>query len=84
MEDYSAVIDMPEAPADVRAMALYNRALLYAATNDVPRAVDDLNAVLAMTDPLRKVKSAARQKLDRMHHRHNMYNASRPSVALST
>ena len=74
LEDYTAVIEMAGAPDDVRAMALYNRALLYAAVKDLPRAQSDLNAVLAMAAPLRKIKSAARQKLDRMQHGHDPEN----------
>jgi hypothetical protein len=80
--DYTAVIDMSDAPADVVAMALYNRALLHAAAGDAAQATDDLDAVLATTTaPLRRVKSAARQKLDRMQHSHPTNAASRPNVA---
>ena len=72
LEDYTAAIELRGVPADVRAMALYNRALLYAAAKDVPKAVVDLNAVLATAAPLHKIKSAARQKLDRMQHGHDL------------
>jgi tetratricopeptide (TPR) repeat protein len=76
-EAYTTAIDMRDAPGDLRAMALYNRALLYAAANQIPEAIQDLNAVLAMTAPLHKVKSAARQKLDRMQRRDHLNTASR-------
>ena len=69
---FTAAIDMRDAPADLRAMALYNRAMLYGAANDIRKAIQDLNAVLAMTAAPHKVKSAARQKLDRMHRRNYM------------
>jgi hypothetical protein len=69
MGAYTAAIEMRDAPADLRAMTLYNRALLYGAANQVPKAIQDLNAVLTMTAAPHKVKSAARQKLDRMQRR---------------
>ena len=81
---YTAAIDMPDAPTDLRAMALYNRALLYAAAKEIPRAIQDLNAVLAMTVPLHKVKLAARQKLDRMQRRDCTDTAPRLSVRVSS
>ena len=74
---YTAAIDMRDAPADLRAMALYNRALLYAAAKEIPKAIQDLNVVLAMKAPLHMVKSAARQKLDRMQRRNCMGTAPR-------
>jgi hypothetical protein len=74
---YTAVIDMRDAPTDLLAMALYNRALLYADVNELPKATQDLNAVLAMTAAPYQVKSAARQKLDRMQRRDYMSTAPR-------
>jgi hypothetical protein len=74
---YTAAIDTGDAPADLKAMALYNRALLYAATNEMSKAIDDLNVVLVMTAAPHKVKSAARQKLHRMQCRNYMVTASR-------
>jgi hypothetical protein len=81
---YTAAIDMRDAPTDLRAMALYNRALLYAATKETPKAIQDLNAVLAMAAPLHKVKSAARQKLSRMQHRDCMDTAPRLHAGASS
>ena len=66
---FTAAIDLRNAPADLRAMALYNRALVYGAANEIRKAIQDLNTVLAMPASPLKVKSAARQKLDRMQSR---------------
>lgn len=74
--DYTAVVQMRDAPTDVVAMALYNRALLFAAANDAAKAAEDLNAVLATPAPLPKIKSAARQKLERMQHGHHAVAAT--------
>jgi hypothetical protein len=74
---YTAAINMRDAPADLRAMALYNRALLNAAANEIPKAIQDLNTVLAMTAAPHMVKSAARQKLGRMQRRDYMDTARR-------
>ncbi len=69
IDDYTATVDMEGIPPDVKAMALYNRAAVRDASGDSPQAVDDLNAVLAMAEPLEKVKTAAKQKLMRMERR---------------
>jgi tetratricopeptide (TPR) repeat protein len=71
IEDYSASIDMSDAPPDVTAMALYNRAIAYAAAKDTDRALDDLNAVLAMTELPANIKAAANEKLKRITRRSN-------------
>jgi hypothetical protein len=68
MEQYTAAIETPGVLDDVKAMALYNRALLFSASKDWEQAEADLNAILAMPAPLRQFKSAAHQKLDRMRH----------------
>jgi hypothetical protein len=75
---YTAAIDTGDAPADLKAMALYNRALLYAAANEIPKAIQDLNAVLAMSAPPNKVKLAARQKLDRMQSKSHVHRTAAP------
>lgn len=75
MESFTAAIDSPGAPDDLRAMALYNRALLLAALDKYSAAVADLNAVLAMTDALREIKLAARRRLDRMLHQRSVLNS---------
>jgi hypothetical protein len=72
MKDFTGAIESPGAPDDLRAMALYNRALLFAAADNASAAVDDLNAVLAMPDSLREIKLAVRRRLDRMQHQHTV------------
>lgn len=71
LDDYTAAIVMPGAPADVVAMTLYNRALLHAANRDDQQAVSDLEAILAMDVALilANVKTMARQKIDRIESR---------------
>ncbi len=69
IDDYSATINMSDAPYDVIAMALYNRALVHAAVKDNAKAIDDLNSVLAMTEIPANVKTAADEKLQRMNRR---------------
>ena len=76
MEDFTAVINTRDAPEDVKAMALYNRALIYTATNQTSKAMADLNAVMAMPEPLREIKSAARKRLDRVRHQQDIMNGS--------
>jgi hypothetical protein len=83
MDAYTAVIDMPDAPADLRAMALYNRALLYASKKDFRSATGDLRAVLVLEFPLRDIKSAARRTLDRMQRQQGAHAAS-PSEAVAS
>ncbi len=60
---------MPGTPADLIAMVLYNRALVYVASGDDRKGADDLDAVLAMNEALVNVKTMARQKLARMKSR---------------
>ena len=57
-------------------MALYNRALVYVAAGDDSKGVDDLDAVLAMDGEMMivKVKTMARQKLDKMKSRSSKSN----------
>ena len=81
---FTTAIDMRDSPADLRAMALYNRALLFGAPNEFPKAIQDLNAVLAMKASPQRVKSAARQKLDRMQRRTYMDTAPRLQARASS
>ncbi|MBI2477200.1 MAG: hypothetical protein HYV60_00660 [Planctomycetia bacterium] len=66
IEDYTTAIEMHDVPSDVKAMALYNRALVYAAAGDASKATTDLNTVLGMADAVPNIKSEARRKLVRM------------------
>ena len=67
--DYSAAIDAPHIPADVKAMALYNRALAYSAVHEDAKAASDLAAVLAMPGLSENVKTAAQQRRERIRRR---------------
>ena len=74
LEDYTTMIGMPGMPADLLAMALYNRALVYVAEGDDRKGAADLDAVLAMNEALVNVKTMARQKLARMESRASKSN----------
>jgi hypothetical protein len=69
MDAFNSAIDQPNAPDDVKAMALYNRALLFAADGNSDKALTDLNAIMDMPIPLQGVKLAAKRRLDRLQHR---------------
>lgn len=75
LEDYTTAIRIPGTPADLLAMVLYNRALVYVAAGDEPKGAADLDAVLAMNEALVNVKTMARQKLTRMESRTSNSNA---------
>jgi hypothetical protein len=66
IDDYTATIDMPDAPSDVKAMAFYSRALVHVAAGDDQNGVDDLGTVLTMDEARMYLKTMARQKLARM------------------
>lgn len=66
IDAYSAAIDVPGAPADVKAMALYNRALVYVTAGDAAKGTADLKAVLAMPEAVAEMKMEARRKLVRI------------------
>lgn len=66
---YSSAIDQLDAPEDVKAMALYNRALIFATDGKVDKAVADLRAIMEMPIPLPGVKLAARRRLERLQQR---------------
>ena len=68
---YTAAIDSKDVPDDVKAMALYNRALVYVATGDDSKGVDDLDTVLAMDGGIMivNVKTMAKRKLGKMKSR---------------
>lgn len=63
IDDYTETIEMPDAPADVKAMARYNRALVHVATGDFTKGVADLDTVLATDEAPSNVKKMAKQKL---------------------
>ena len=53
-------------PRDVTAMALFNRALVYAASGKLRPATEDLQAILGMPEAIARIKKSARDKLVRM------------------
>ncbi|HPM79940.1 MAG TPA: hypothetical protein PLF81_04545 [Candidatus Anammoximicrobium sp.] len=67
--DYSAAIEAPQIPADVKAMALYNRALAYSAMGEDAQAAEDLAAVQAMPGLPENIKTAAQQRRERIRRR---------------
>lgn len=58
-----------KAPADLKAMALFNRALTYSSTREYAKAQEDLKKVLELPQLAPDVKGAARLKLERMKKR---------------
>jgi hypothetical protein len=79
IEAYTETIGMAGVPADLKAMALFNRALVHVATGDDGKGAIDLDAVLAMNAALVNVnvKTMARQKLARMESRSTKSQAKR-------
>ena len=66
---YSSAISTANAPDDVTAMALYNRALLFAARGENHNAAADLNAIMVMPTSVRGVTDAAKRRLERFRRR---------------
>lgn len=50
ISDYSAVVEMPDAPVELMAKALFNRGVSYEQQGDIERAFMDYSAVIAMPD----------------------------------
>jgi hypothetical protein len=69
MDAYTSAIESPNAPDDVKAMALYNRALVLAANGAIDKALTDLKAVMDVPVPLHAIKQAARRRLERLKYR---------------
>lgn len=63
IEEYTAAIELEDAPVDVKAMALFNRGLVLMAAGDFQKSVDDLTAVMAMDDAPQNIRTMAQQKL---------------------
>ncbi len=63
---YTGVIDSSSSPRDVKAMALFNRALVYTTIGKELQATEDLKAVLGMPEAITKIKKSANEKLVRM------------------
>ena len=69
IKDYSAAIEAAKIPPDVKAMALYNRALAYSAIHEDAKAAEDLAAVLKMPGLPENIKVAAEQRRERIRRR---------------
>jgi|SRR5690349_2441215 tetratricopeptide (TPR) repeat protein len=69
MEAYTSAIELPDTPDDVKAMALYNRALVLAASGAIDKALVDLELVMELPVPLHVIKLAARRRLERLKNR---------------
>jgi hypothetical protein len=69
IDDYTTLIGMPDTISSMKAMALYNRALVYAAVDADPHAFADLSSVLSMAEAPTNVRTEARRKLLRMQRR---------------
>jgi hypothetical protein len=54
---------LEDVPADVKAMALFNRGLVHMAAGDCRKSVADLQDVLATEEAPQNIKTMARQKL---------------------
>ena len=67
--DYTAAIELPKIPADVRAMAIYNRALAYSAIHEDVKAADDLGTVLQSPGLPENIRTAAQQRRERLRRR---------------
>ena len=67
--DYSAAIQAPNTPTDVKSMALYNRALAYSAIHDDEKSVEDLTAVLEMPGLAKNIKTEAQERRERIRRR---------------
>jgi hypothetical protein len=69
LDAFTAVIERLDAPDDVKAMALYNRALIFASSGKTDKASADLKVVMALPIPSNGVKLAAKRRLERLQHR---------------
>jgi hypothetical protein len=67
--DYSAAIESPSVPADIKGMAIYNRALAYAALNEDEKAAADLATMLKMPGLPENLTTQARQRRERIRRR---------------
>lgn len=67
--DYSAAIQAPDIPTDVKGMAMYNRALAYSAIHEDAKAAEDLAAMLEIPGLPERVKTEAHQRRERIRRR---------------
>ena len=67
--DYSAAIRAPDIPTDVKAMALYNRALAYSAIHEDAKAAEDLSTMLELPGLSERIKIEAHRRRERIRKR---------------
>lgn len=67
--DYTQVIQHASTPHDIKGMALYNRALAYAAIGDEENAQADLQTALALSGVSAKVRQEVQRRIVRTQHR---------------
>ena len=70
--DYSAAICIASIPEDVKAMAIYNRALAYSAIDEDKSAAEDLAVVMGMSGLPAKIRTHAQQRYDWVRRRDEM------------
>ncbi len=68
--DYSASLRAAGLPTDVKAMALYNRALAYSAIHEDAKAAEDLATVLKVPGLPENIKVAASRRRERIRRRY--------------
>jgi hypothetical protein len=69
ISDYTQAIKSAGIPPDIKGMALYNRALAFAALNEDQKAADDLAAMLKIPGLPENVVTQARQRRERIRRR---------------
>ncbi len=69
IEIYSSLVDSKSSSRDLRARAMFNRALAHSAAKDDERALADLTQVLATPGLAENVQIAARSQLARVRKR---------------
>ncbi len=66
LEQYAAAIELADAPTDIRAMALYNRAVVHSAMHNGAEAIRDLEELFDSSGVTASVRLEAKRKLVRM------------------
>lgn len=72
IDDYTLAINAAETSPDVRAMALYNRALMHSGSGNDTEAASDLHIILDMKQDLPRIKTEARRRLVRIGKRRSV------------
>lgn len=69
LANYTAAIESKRAPGDIKAMALFNRGLIYSLQGEQGRAEADLDAAIREPAAPAEVVSAAKEKRERLRRR---------------